>query len=184
MIQWMEEGKSRVSYARKALLFLPNLKVWVVKSGRWAHTLKWGSAVVKRRNSMWWAHKANTRSARPAHIGNRQFTYSQLSESTRTKGRADTTTRSVQQSALLRSKSTTSLAESDTLNRKQRMGAVRDATTDEDRVRARHRDKPQTIIKGKGTQGEESQSLACLEAAEATPPQSRHLNSAPHHCKL
>ena len=151
MIQWMEEGKSRLSQGRKALLFFPNVKVWVIKGGHWAHTLKWGSAVVKRRNSMRWAHKANTRSARPAHIGNGEFTYSQLSESTCTKRRADTCTRSVQQSALLRNEGTTSLAKCDAFNRKQRVGAVRNAATDEDRVPARHRDRPQTIIKRRGS---------------------------------
>ena len=151
MIQWMEEGKSRLSQGRKALLFFPNVSIGVVKGGRWALTLKWGCTVVKRRNGLWWAHITYTRSTRPAHSGNWKFTYSQLSESTRTKGRADTCTRSVQQSALLRSESTTSLAKCDTFNRKQRVGAVRNATTDEDRVPARHRDRPQTIIKRQGS---------------------------------
>ena len=151
MIQWMEENKSRLSQGRKALLFFPNVSIGVVKGGRWALTLKWGSTVVKRRNNLWWAHETNSRSARPAHGRNWKFTYSQLSESTCTKGRADTCTRSVQQSALLRSKSTTSLAESDTLNRKQRVEAVRDATTDVDRIPAWHRNRPQAIIKRQGS---------------------------------
>ena len=38
--------------------------------------------------------------------------------------------------------------------------------------------------KGKGEQGEESQSLAIFEVADETPPQSKHLNSLPQICKL
>ena len=151
MIQWMEENKSRLSQGRKAILFFPIVSIGVIKGGRWALTLKWGSTVVKRRNGLWWAHETNSRSARPAHGRNWKFTYSQLSESTCTKRRAETCTRSVQQSALLRSEGTTSLAKCDTFNRKQRVGAVRNATTDEDRVPARHRDRPQAIIKRQGS---------------------------------
>ena len=151
MIQWMEENKSRLSQGRKALLFFPNVSIGVIKGGRCALTLKWGCTIVKRRNGLWWAHKSDTRSARPAHGGNWKFTYSQLSESTCTQMRAETCTRSVQQSALLRSESTTSLAKCDTFNGKERVGAVRNATTDEDRVPARHRDMPQTVIKRQGS---------------------------------
>ena len=184
MIQWMEENKSRLSQGRKALLFFPIVSIGVVKGGRWALTLKWGSTVVKRRNYLWWAHEP-TPGRRGQHmVGTGSSPTLSLARARAQKGEQTPAHGLFNNRHFFAAKAPQVWQNVIPLIENSEWELCGTLPLMKIEYQPGTGTGLKRSSKGKGAQGEESQSLACLEAAVATPPQSRHLNSAPHNCKL